>query len=171
MTLLYCFKHRWFPDGKNPIQGVYLRPAEAADVNGGRMVGDIIEVDVCALDYYFDLPEKDNPFANEQGYDIYYTRLGENDYYIRDDEDLSRNNYLMARAEIYLKAKNFDEVEFWKWIQAHFILKGYPWEELEKATLAEFPETNAILNLFSLENVKKMEAKLGKDWWKDSDET
>jgi len=29
-----------------------------------------------------------------------------------------------------------------------------------------FPETNAILSMFTEENLKKMEYRLGKEWWK-----
>ena len=73
----------------------------------------------------------------------------------------------MAHAEVYLKAKDFDQKEFWESSQAYFVLRGFEWTELEEATLTDFSETNAILQLFSVENVKMMEDKLGKDWWKE----
>lgn len=73
----------------------------------------------------------------------------------------------MAHAEIYLKAKDFDQKEFWEGVQAYFVLRGLEWMELEDTTLTDFSETKAILRLFSVENVKMMEGKLGKDWWKE----
>lgn len=167
MTWLYHFRHRWFPNGKNPLQSAYLRPAQPPEADGSRMVGKIIEIHVCALDYYFDLPTADNPFANDEGNDIYFNRLGDHDYYIKDEANIPENHHLMAHAEVYLKAKDFDQKEFWEWVQAYFVLRGFEWTELEEATLTDFSETNAILQLFSVENVKMMEDKLGKDWWKE----
>ena len=165
MTWLYHFRHRWLPDGKNPVQSAYLRPAQAAELDGSRMVGDIVEIHVCALDYYFDMPKEENPFANDEGYDIYFNRLGDKPYYIKDEANIPAGHYLMAHAEVYLKAREFDQTEFWQWVQSYFVLKNYQWTELEETGLEDFPETNALLSMFSLENVKKMEGKLGKDWW------
>jgi len=72
----------------------------------------------------------------------------------------------MVHAEIYLKARDFDQQEFWQWVQSYFVLKGFQWADKEAATITDFAETNAIMRMFSLENVKKMEGKLGKEWWK-----
>ncbi|MCY7328305.1 MAG: hypothetical protein LH618_07150 [Saprospiraceae bacterium] len=72
-------------------------------------------------------------------------------------------HHLMAHAEVYLKAKEFDEKEFWQWMQAYFVLRGFEWAELEEATRMDFPENNAMLPMFSVENVEMMEGELGKD--------
>lgn len=166
-TLLYHFQHRWFPNGKNPLQSVFLRPAQSLGADGGRMVGKIIEIHVCALDYYFDLPKADNPFADDEGNDIYFNRLGNNNYYIKDEENIPDSHHLIAHAEIYLKTNFFDQQEFWEWVKTYFVLRGFEWTDLEKGTLTDFPETNTILQMFSVENVQMMEDKLGKDWWKE----
>jgi len=87
-------------------------------------------------------------------------------YYIKDEANIPDDHYLMVHAEIYLKARHFDQQEFWQWVQSYFVLKGFQWADKEAATITDFAETNAIMRMFSLENVKKMESKLGKEWWK-----
>ncbi len=109
----------------------------------------------------------DNPFADDEGNDIYFNRLGNNNYYIKDEENIPDSHHLIAHAEIYLKTNFFDQQEFWEWVKTYFVLRGFEWTDLEKGTLTDFPETNTILQMFSVENVQMMEDKLGKDWWKE----
>ncbi len=53
-----------------------------------------------------------------------------------------------------------------EWVKKIFTIDNIPFDTFKETSFNEFADTNPIMQMFSLENVKKFEDKLGKDWWK-----
>lgn len=146
-------------------QKVYLRAVKPGmEQAEERQVSQIVLLHVFAMDFYFGLA--DNPLNTDEGRQIYETELSRKDYFIQIDETEDMPDHLLAQATLYLKTDRFDEPELLDWVKVYLSVQGYPHDAFEKTDLAFFPEMNAILSLFSLENVREFEGELGKEWWK-----
>jgi len=170
MHWLYHIKHPWQSNG-NPAQEIYVRAVDP-ETSGEeeRLASKIIQIYVFALDFYF-LQAKENPLDNEKGNYIYATELSKKDFYIEDMEVQEEADYLLRKAVIYLKTDRFDEEELLSWIRTYLSIEGFPFGSFEQEDFGTFSEMNPLLRIFSLENVRKFEDKLGKEWWKSKKDT
>jgi len=76
---------------------------------------------------------------------------------------------LLKKVAVYLKCNKFNKAELLFWVKTYLSIWGFAQAALEEKDIMSFPETNPLLNILSMENVKKMEDKLGKDWWKQKE--
>ena len=163
MHWLYHLTQPQPPNGA-VAQKVYLRAVKPGMENAeNRLVSQIIQINIFALDFYFGLA--DNPLDTEEGRQIYEVALREKEYFIQEQDLDESNEHLMASATMYLKTTHFDETELLAWVRVYLSVHGIEHETFEKTDLGYFPEMNAILSLFSLDNVRKFEDRLGKAWW------
>jgi hypothetical protein len=52
------------------------------------------------------------------------------------------------------------------WLDTCLAIWGFEKSGFEEVDRMSFAETDPLLQMFSLENAKKFEDKLGKEWWK-----
>ena len=167
MLWLYHTQKKWQTDDTAPAQKVLFR-AVGKETEDGRMVSDIIEMNVFAMDFYFNLEE--NPMKDDKYQRIYYKELEDKDYFfeemsIRENE----KEYMMHRVALYLKGEQFSKNELLEWMKTYTSIHGLECTNWEETDIMSFYETNPILSMFSMSNAKKFEDKLGKDWWKNDD--
>ncbi len=101
---------------------------------------------------------------------MYFDKLNNKDYHIESKEIDANNSLYQASYTIYLAKETINITEMIDWIKKIFTINNIPFEDFKEGTFNEFADTNAIMQMFSLENVKKMEGKLGKDWWLGKDD-
>ena len=167
MLWIYYTEKSWDNDGKAPAQKVLLRAVK--EENGERLFSDIIEMNVFAMDFYFQL--KENPLSTPEYQRIYFEELDKKDYFIEELEIDKTQGYMMHRIALFLKTDYFNETQLLEWMNTCLSILGLEFTKWEKGDIASFPETNTLWNMFSMDNVKRFEDKLGKDWWKDDDKS
>ncbi len=162
MNWLYIARDKWFSDGTSPCQSVYLRPFYVDD-SGEEYAGKIIDMEVVALEWLINK----NAIKRENAdylFKIYENDMPQRDYKILFDE-IEENAVYMNSGHLYIRDV-FDKNQLIKWLKIYLAVLGHPCDELQESDMWHFPETNAILSMFTEENLKKMEYRLGKEWWK-----
>ncbi|MGB3851775.1 MAG: hypothetical protein WA958_17535 [Tunicatimonas sp.] len=170
MEWIYILEAPWGDEPKKagrPVQTAYLRPRMVNEA-GETMVGNIVEVMVVGLEYYYRDPQ--NLLDSDEAKRIYFKELANQDYYLLHRDVNQEDHYRMSMVDVYLKKETFTPDEFWEWIHSVFKIKGYPLEKLVKGKQEDFLDMNPLLRMFSVENARKFEDKFGKDWWKGGDD-
>ncbi len=169
MNWFYHTTKNWDSKGYKPAQEILLRAIEEGSESEGEVnVSNIIEISVFAMDFYFALAE--NPMDEEKYRQIYTEELSSKDYFLEELKIDKQEDYMLLRAALYLKTDKFNKDDLLAWVHTCFSIWGFEIDELKESDLSMFPETNPILSIFSLDNVKAFEDKLGKNWWKRSNE-
>lgn len=163
MKWIYHEREKWMPDNKGAFQTVYMRPRVMSDY-GEELEGLIIDIHIISLGFFFEkkIFTKDE---RPEYFSVLTTKLNEKDYYFEFIEvpESSKEIYLnWARLFII---DTFDKEIMQKWLKLYLAVMGYPCDELVKGDYADFADTNPIMQIFSLDNVKKFEGQLGKEWW------
>ncbi|MGB3778200.1 MAG: hypothetical protein WA960_07560 [Tunicatimonas sp.] len=169
MKWIYTLHAPWTDEQKTagrPVQTAYLRPTIVNEA-GEPMVGNIVEVMVVGLEYYYKDPQ--NLLDSDEAKRIYFEELANQDYYLLHRDVSQEDHYRMAMVDVYLKKETFTPDEFWEWIHSVLKIKGYPLDELVEGKQEDFLDMNPLLRMFSEENARKFEDKFGKDWWKKDD--
>jgi hypothetical protein len=164
MNWLYHCKKPWRANGTTPAQQLLLRGFVQTDQENELEVTNIVELNLLALDFYFQLP--DNPLADPKYQRIYFEELDKKDYFLEEYPIDERQDYMLKRAVLYLRQADFDLSGLLDWARTCLSIWGLPHDEFEEADMMSFSELDPILRMFSLENAKKFEDKLGKEWWK-----
>lgn len=166
MKWIYLHTKAWEVE-KIAAQKTYLR-AVGEETEEGLRVSDILEINTFAMDFYFGLD--DNPMASPKYQEIYYKELEEKAYFIEEVELTdSQSEYMMKSVVLYLKAP-FSKEELHNWFKTYLTILGLECSTFEERGQNFFYEMYPILRLFSEENVKQLEGKLGKEWWKRNEE-
>ena len=171
MKWIYTLHAPWSDNQKKagrPVQTAYLRPRMVNEV-GETLVGNIIEIMVVGLEYYYKDPQ--NMLDSDEAKRIYFEELANQDYYLLHRDVNQEEHYRMAMVDVYLKKETFSPDEFWEWVRSVFKIKGYPLEELLEGKPDEFLDMHPLLRLFSEETARKYEDRLGKDWWESGSDT
>lgn len=166
MNWIYHIKREWKPNGESHAQELLVRGI-IKDENGEESVAKIIEMNVFAMNFFFDLPK--NPFEGNKYQQIFYEELAKKDYFIEELEIHEKQDYMLKRIALYLKDRQFDKEYLLGWVKTCLAIWGFPNDDLEERDIMAFSETDPMLAMFSMGNVKKFEDKLGKEWWKDND--
>jgi hypothetical protein len=166
MNWLYNFTKSWNKDGSSFAQLLYLR-AITQDEEGQTLTSKIIELNVFAMDFFFELAE--NPLNEPKYQQIYWEELSKKDFFLEELPIDETETHLLKNIALYLKCKQFDKQEALFWVKTCLSIWGFAQGELIEKDMLSFPETNPLLAIFSIENVKKMENKLGKEWWKNKE--
>ncbi|MGB0931247.1 MAG: hypothetical protein ACPGVB_10750 [Chitinophagales bacterium] len=168
MHWIYHTQQKWQAEEEVAVaQKVFLR-AVGEETEEGKMVSDIIEMNVFGMDYYFGL--ENNPLAEPKYQQIYFEELDKKDYYLEEMEmSEGEQTYMMNRTALYLKKRWFSKMELLEWVKTYLSILGLPCTGFEEEDMMAFYELNPLLQMFSLENAKRFEGKLGKEWWKRND--
>lgn len=172
MKWFYFIQNSWREDGNASAQTLLLRAIEDdSKINTKEIsVSKIVEITFFAMDYFFQLEDhvmKNDPDCKK----IYFDELEKKEYYWRDlKPEKDEKEYMLRKVEFYLKADKFDKETLLYWAKTCMSIWGFPFRGFKETDIFMFPETNAILNLFSLENISKYEDKFGKKWWEKKDD-
>jgi hypothetical protein len=164
MDWLYFFREKLNKERpSHSLARMYLRPY-VVDEENQLHVGEIVSLEIYAMDKLLEL-KKDADTAK-----FYYEKLGGNDYNIENwpIED-SETDIYEANIWVYLACLSFTMDEIWEWVRKIFVRQNYPFENFKEGTYNDFADTNRVMQLFSLKNVKKYEDTFGKGWWKKKD--
>jgi hypothetical protein len=166
MNWIFNCTKSWSREGYAPAQLVLLRAA-TQDEEGKAVISNIIELNVFAMDFFFGLPN--NPLNAPKYQQIYYEELIKKDFFLEELSIAETEPHLLKKVVLYLKCDKFDKQELLFWVQTCLSIWGFSQAEFVEKDMMAFAETNPLLSMFSIENVKKMEDKLGKEWWKQKE--
>ncbi len=166
MNWIYNFTKSWNREGNAPAQLLLLR-AITQDEKGETVASNIIEMNIFAMDFFFELPS--NPFDEPKYQQIYWDELTKKDFFLEELTIGAAETYLLKKVALYLKGNKFDKDELLFWVKTCLSIWGFSQAEFAEKDIMSFAETNPLLSIFSMENAKKMEDKLGKEWWKHKD--
>lgn len=166
MNWIFNCTKSWSREGYTPAQLLLLR-AETQDQEGEVVVSNIIELNVFAMDFFFGLST--NPLNTPKYQHIYYEELTKKNFFLEETTIVETEPYLLKKVVLYLKYDKFDKQELLFWVQTCLSIWGFSQAEFVEKDMMAFAETNPLLSMFSMENAKKMESKLGKEWWKQKD--
>ena len=170
MKWIYILHAPWIEEQTGtgqPAQTAYLRPT-IFNEQGEKMVGNIVEIMVIGLEFYFGDPKE--MLDSEEARQIYFEELASKEYYVLHREVNQEEHYRMAMVDVYLKKEGFTQEEFFEWVRSVFSIKGYPLEELEEGKEEDFLDMNPLMRMFTDENIKKSEKLFGKKWWEKGEE-
>ena len=165
MKWIYTLHAPWIEEQTStgqPAQTAYLRPT-IFNEQGEKMVGNIVEIMVIGLEFYFGNPQ--DMLDDDEARQIYFEELANKEYHVLHRDVNQEEHYRMAMVDVYLKKEGFTKEEFFDWVRSVFSINGYPLDELEEGSPEDFLDMNPLMRMFTDENIKKSEKLFGDKWW------
>jgi aminopeptidase C len=159
MKWIYHVTKSWDAKGYAPAQQVLMRAIQE-DAAGDLQASNIIELNVFAMEFYFNLAA--NPFKDSKYQKIFWEELEKKDYFLEELEISPQADFMFKRVALYLKCERFENSALQQWLVVCLQIWGFEQSAIEETSIMSFAETNPLLKLFSGDNAEKFEKLFGK---------